>query len=63
MDIEKLLQSIFDGYNTMLTTVFGENAPEVKQHSEYMANILDNIESLEDLQHIVTAMVSLPGIK
>jgi hypothetical protein len=59
--LEERCQEVYTQYQQMLSTAFGGDVPEMVRYCEYMANILDGVEALEDLQRVVTSMVYLPG--
>lgn len=58
---ESDLQTVYDCYSKMLE-VSGLPGDEQGRYQEYMANILDDVGTQEDLQEVVKAMVSLPGL-
>ncbi|ARW57133.1 hypothetical protein SEA_CANDLE_47 [Mycobacterium phage Candle] len=57
---ESDLQTVYDCYSTMLEAA-GVPGDEIVWYQEYMANILDNVGTQEDLQEVVKAMVYLKG--
>jgi predicted SAM-dependent methyltransferase len=60
-DLEKAADKVYRHYEAMLRVA----VPQAQWliYEEYMANILDGIETPEQLAHIVKSMVSLHGLQ
>lgn len=63
--LEEAVNEVYACYEGMLNACLpgDENADERLRHQEYIANMLEDIESLSHLAEIVKGMLFLPGIR